>query len=50
MSEQCGEAERERRAESYMQPTVQEGVFRYIYQKVQLKRAELEQSLGVRNN
>ncbi|KAF8358874.1 ham-3 [Pristionchus pacificus] len=50
MSEYGGEGEIERKAEYYFQPSVQEGVFRYIYQRVQQKRAELEQSLGVRNN
>jgi SWI/SNF-related matrix-associated actin-dependent regulator of chromatin subfamily D len=45
-----GEAELERRAEYFHQPQIQEGVFRYIYSKVQQKRAELEASLGVKNN
>lgn len=50
MTEATGEGEAERRAEHYYRPETQEGVFRYIYQKVQQKRAELEQGLGVRNN
>ncbi|KAK6027440.1 SWIB/MDM2 domain protein [Ostertagia ostertagi] len=50
MTEASGEGEAERRADHYYKPETQEGVFRYIYQKVQQKRAELEQGLGVRNN
>ncbi|KJH53063.1 SWIB/MDM2 domain protein [Dictyocaulus viviparus] len=50
MTEASGEGEAERRADHYYRPETQEGVFRYIYQKVQQKRAELEQGLGVRNN
>lgn len=42
--------ELERRVEKYLQPDVQEGVYRYIYGKVQQKRFELECTLGVRNN
>ncbi|ETN68372.1 SWIB/MDM2 domain protein [Necator americanus] len=50
MTEASGEGEAERRSDHYYRPETQEGVFRYIYQKVQQKRAELEQGLGVRNN
>ncbi|KHN81249.1 SWI/SNF-related matrix-associated actin-dependent regulator of chromatin subfamily D member 1 [Toxocara canis] len=50
MTEAVGEGESERKADHYYQPQVQEGVFRYIYQKVQQKRAELESTLGVKNN
>lgn len=50
MTEVVGEGECERKADHYFQPQVQEGVFRYIYQKVQQKRAELESTLGVKNN
>ncbi|KAK0421167.1 hypothetical protein QR680_015092 [Steinernema hermaphroditum] len=50
MTEAATEAEFERQADCYFQPVVQEGVYRYIYSKVQQKRAELEQSLGVRPN
>ncbi|CAI4228811.1 unnamed protein product [Auanema sp. JU1783] len=50
MTEAHGESESERRAEHYHRPETQEGVFRYMYHKIQQKRAELEASLGVRNN
>ena len=62
MTEANGESETERRAEYYYRPEVSEGVFRfvftfqltcfsrYLYNKVQQKRSELEASLGVRNN
>ncbi|CAJ0957558.1 unnamed protein product, partial [Mesorhabditis belari] len=49
-TEQTGDGENERYAEAYYQPHIQEGTFRYIYTKVQQRRAELEHSLGVRNN
>lgn len=42
--------ELERRADKYVQPDVQEGVYRYIYGKVQQKRFELETALGLKNN
>ena len=45
-----GNPEEERRAEFYYQPWAQEAVCRYFYTKVQQKRAELEQALGIRNS
>lgn len=50
MTDSNDDYETERRAEFYYQPAIQEGTFRYIYQKVQQKRAELESTLGVKNN
>jgi len=50
MNELNSDAESERRADHFYQPVIQEGVFRYIYGRVQQKRQELEVSLGVRNN
>uniref|UniRef100_A0A914GUT1 DM2 domain-containing protein n=1 Tax=Globodera rostochiensis TaxID=31243 RepID=A0A914GUT1_GLORO len=50
LSETSADYETERRANNYFQPNVQEGVFRYIYAKIQQRRFELEATLGVRNN
>jgi SWI/SNF-related matrix-associated actin-dependent regulator of chromatin subfamily D len=50
MNELNSDAEAERRANYYYQPEIQEGIFRYIYGRVQQKRTELEVSLGIRNN
>jgi SWI/SNF-related matrix-associated actin-dependent regulator of chromatin subfamily D len=50
MTEVAGDPEVERKAVYFHQPCIEEGVYRYIYSKVQQKRAELEQSLGVKNN
>lgn len=50
MTEVFGDNEAERRAEYYYQPQIMEGTFRYIYHKVQQKRAELESTLGIKNN
>lgn len=50
MTEIYGDSETERRAEYYYQPQILEGTFRYIYHKVQQKRAELESALGIKNN
>lgn len=50
MTEVYGDSEAERRAEYYYQPQIMEGTFRYIYHKVQQKRAELESTLGIKNN
>ncbi|CAF1207596.1 unnamed protein product [Rotaria sp. Silwood1] len=44
-----GNAEEERRAEYYTEQWSYEAVSRYFYNKVQQKRAELEQALGIRN-
>lgn len=49
MTDVVGNPEEERRAEFYYQPWAQEAVCRYFYSKVQQKRAELEQALGIRN-
>ncbi|KAI1712412.1 SWIB/MDM2 domain-containing protein [Ditylenchus destructor] len=50
ISEVNSDFEQERRADMYYQSHTQEGVFRYIYGKVQQKRVELEATLGVKNN
>ncbi|OZC09459.1 hypothetical protein X798_03416 [Onchocerca flexuosa] len=50
MTEVFGDSEIERHAEYYYQPQIMEGTFRYIYHKVQQKRAELESTLGIKNN
>ena len=50
MIDVVGNPEEERRAEFYYQPWAQEAVCRYFYTKVQQKRAELEQALGIRNS
>jgi SWI/SNF-related matrix-associated actin-dependent regulator of chromatin subfamily D len=49
MTDVAGNPEEERRSDFFYQPWTQEGVCRYFYSKVQLKRAELEQALGIRN-
>ncbi|XP_014252802.1 brahma-associated protein of 60 kDa isoform X6 [Cimex lectularius] len=49
MTDVVGNPEEERRAEFYYQNWAQEAVCRYFYTKVQQKRAELEQALGIRN-
>ncbi|KAK6620368.1 Brahma-associated protein of 60 kDa [Polyplax serrata] len=50
MTDVVGNPEEERRSEYYYQPWAQEAVCRYFYTKVQQKRAELEQALGIRND
>ncbi|KAF4525731.1 hypothetical protein B566_EDAN015245 [Ephemera danica] len=50
MTDVVGNPEEERRSEFYYQPWAQEAVCRYFYTKVQQKRAELEQALGIRNS
>nr|CAD7401826.1 unnamed protein product [Timema cristinae] len=50
MTDVVGNPEEERRADFFYQPWAQEAVCRYFYTKVQQKRAELEQALGIRNN
>ncbi|VDN35343.1 unnamed protein product [Gongylonema pulchrum] len=50
MTEVVGDNEVERRAEYFHQPQILEGIFRYIYQKVLQKRAELESTLGIKSN
>lgn len=49
MTDVVGNPEEERRADFFYQPWAQEAVCRYFYTKVQQKRAELEQALGIRN-
>ncbi|KAF6209866.1 hypothetical protein GE061_015619 [Apolygus lucorum] len=49
MTDVTGNPEEERRAEFYYQNWAEEAVCRYFYTKVQQKRAELEQALGIRN-
>ncbi|XP_053214925.1 brahma-associated protein of 60 kDa-like [Panonychus citri] len=49
MTDQAGNPEEERRSDFFFQPWTQEAVCRYFYGKVQLRRAELEQALGIRN-
>ena len=44
-----GNSEEERRADYYNEQWSYEAVSRYFYNKVQQKRAELEQALGIRN-
>ncbi|KAK4302354.1 hypothetical protein Pmani_025540 [Petrolisthes manimaculis] len=50
MTDVVGNPEEERRAQFYYQPWTHEAVNRYFYSKIQQKRAELEQALGIRNN
>uniref|UniRef100_UPI00358FAD83 SWI/SNF-related matrix-associated actin-dependent regulator of chromatin subfamily D member 1-like isoform X4 n=1 Tax=Myxine glutinosa TaxID=7769 RepID=UPI00358FAD83 len=49
MTDVAGNPEEERRAEFYFQSWTQEAVCRYFYSKVQQRRQELEQALGIRN-
>ncbi|CAH0383700.1 unnamed protein product [Bemisia tabaci] len=49
MTDVVGNPEEERRSEFYYQPWAQEAVCRYFYSKVQQKRVELEEALGMRN-
>ncbi|XP_031670648.1 SWI/SNF-related matrix-associated actin-dependent regulator of chromatin subfamily D member 1 isoform X2 [Oncorhynchus kisutch] len=49
MTDVVANPEEERRAEFYFQPWAQEAVCRYFYSKVQQRRQELEQALGIRN-
>jgi SWI/SNF-related matrix-associated actin-dependent regulator of chromatin subfamily D len=49
MTDQAGNPEEERRSDFFYQNWTQEGVCRYFYGKVQQRRAELEQALGIRN-
>ncbi|GCB68162.1 hypothetical protein scyTo_0000834 [Scyliorhinus torazame] len=48
MTDIIGNPEEERRAEFYHEPWTQEGVGRFIFSKVQQRRQELEQVLGIR--
>ncbi|PVD30414.1 hypothetical protein C0Q70_09680 [Pomacea canaliculata] len=49
MTDVVGNPEEERRADFFYQPWSQEAVCRYFYGKVQQRRMELEQALGLRN-
>ena len=49
MRDVVGNPEEQRHAEFFYSPWSQESVCRYFYSKVQQKRAELENALGVRN-
>lgn len=49
MTDVAGNPEEERRAEFYYQPWTHEAVSRYFFTKVNQKRAELEQVLGIRS-
>jgi SWI/SNF-related matrix-associated actin-dependent regulator of chromatin subfamily D len=49
MMDQSGNPEEERRATFYHEQWTDEAVCRYFYNKVQQRRAELEQVLGLRN-
>ncbi|XP_052268117.1 SWI/SNF-related matrix-associated actin-dependent regulator of chromatin subfamily D member 1-like [Dreissena polymorpha] len=49
MTDVAGNPEEERHAQYYMRPWSQEAVCRYFYSKVQQRRMELEQALGIRN-
>uniref|UniRef100_A0AAR2IWD0 DM2 domain-containing protein n=1 Tax=Pygocentrus nattereri TaxID=42514 RepID=A0AAR2IWD0_PYGNA len=48
MTDTAGNPEEERRSEFYQAPWVQEAVGRYVFSKVQQRRQELEQVLGIR--
>lgn len=50
MTDVVGNPEEERRSEFYYQPWTNEAVSRYFFTKVNQKRAELEQALGIRNS
>ncbi|XP_070212154.1 SWI/SNF-related matrix-associated actin-dependent regulator of chromatin subfamily D member 1-like isoform X3 [Littorina saxatilis] len=49
MADVVGNPEEERHADFFYQPWSQEAVCRYFYGKVQQRRMELEQALGLRN-
>ncbi|XP_052863433.1 brahma-associated protein of 60 kDa-like [Anopheles cruzii] len=50
MADVVGNPEEERRAEFYYQPWTQEAVSRYFFAKVNQKRTEVGQSVGIRNS
>ncbi|XP_035894691.1 brahma-associated protein of 60 kDa-like [Anopheles stephensi] len=50
MTDVVGNPEEERRAEFYYQPWAQEAVSRYFFAKVNQRRSELEQALGIRHS
>ncbi|OPL20501.1 hypothetical protein AM593_07820, partial [Mytilus galloprovincialis] len=47
MTDVAGNPEEERRADYFYQPWCQEAVCRYFYGKVQQRRMEIEQALGI---
>ncbi|XP_064614517.1 SWI/SNF-related matrix-associated actin-dependent regulator of chromatin subfamily D member 1-like [Liolophura sinensis] len=49
MTDVVGNPEEERRADYFHQPWCQEAVCRYFYGKIQQRRLEIEQALGIRN-
>jgi SWI/SNF-related matrix-associated actin-dependent regulator of chromatin subfamily D len=49
MVDTCGNPEEERKAQFYHESWTDEAICRYFYNKVQQRRAELEQVLGIRN-
>ena len=49
MTDVVGNPEEERHAEYFYQTWVNEAVNRYFYNKIQQRRAELEQALGIRS-
>jgi SWI/SNF-related matrix-associated actin-dependent regulator of chromatin subfamily D len=49
MKDLHGNAEEERFSDFYQEPWTDEAVSRYFFNKVQQRRAELEQVLGMRN-
>ncbi|XP_065179786.1 SWI/SNF-related matrix-associated actin-dependent regulator of chromatin subfamily D member 1-like [Sycon ciliatum] len=48
MQDTVGNPEAERKADYYCKPWANEAVCRYFYRKIQTRRAELEQALGMR--
>jgi SWI/SNF-related matrix-associated actin-dependent regulator of chromatin subfamily D len=50
ITDQVGNPEEERKSDFFYQAWTQEAVCRYFYGKVQQRRAELEQALGIRNS
>jgi len=49
MTDVSGNPEEERNSDFYNQNWTEEAIHRYFYRQVQLKRAELEQALGIRS-
>jgi len=49
MTDSQGNSEEERKAQYYNESWTDEAVCRYFYNKVQQRRSELEQVLGIRN-
>ncbi|XP_067934788.1 SWI/SNF-related matrix-associated actin-dependent regulator of chromatin subfamily D member 1-like [Watersipora subatra] len=49
MTDVVGNPEQERKAEFYYKPSIQEGVSRYFYNKVQQRKAEIDHALGFKH-